>query len=464
MDDVGWRWGFVVALPWWALLVAAAPRDRAAWAWAGLALAVRVAVAPWGCPLPPPKGAMMDRIALGTLAPPSWGQDAYGDALASVSAPWFALTGAPDAPYVLAVAWSAATVAWTFAGVAGATGDRRSAHAAAAVLACLPVHVAMAGMVSRFALGGFAAVVGVAAALGDRRRDAWLAALSAVVVAHARPTLVPVAVGIVALLAWRARGPAAVAGLAVLVRVVQIGVVVSHGAGSGAMADQVFAWGPDPGWGSGAHLLPLDPGRFPAGVAILALAGVALAPRRVGLPLAVALALTTLPYRHFPFDFDRLRMQAVGWPWWAAAAGIGLGAVGARHRGAGVAAAVALAASLVASRGPVDPWWSWVPEGEALRAGLRAYRPSVVAVDRSLDAHELPAWLRLRGVDRVVDPGEAPSGTLRFVGLADHLRTGGRPDLDGWEPMDLRAVSEDLGGWWPPTGRDVTVGWVRRAP
>lgn len=456
-----------VLLPWLALLIAGLPRDLRAWAFGGLALVLRGALAPFVSSLPTPKGWWLDASTAFLDDGFSWTMGAYGDGwdavmgLARAVLPW------ADTPQRVLLAGSALTVVLVHAAVRHATRDTRSADLAAVILATLPLHIVYAAALSRFGLGAIVGTVAALALVRDAPRDRWLAALSLGLLVQCRPTLLFVAgVGVLVLL-WRARGPGALAVALVGARVAQLFLIVGEEGASGGMFDQVLLGLDQPHVGPGARFVLLDPTQTPAAVPVLAAAGIVALPWRARLPALAALAMLTLPYRHFGIPFDLVRMQAPSFVLGAALAGIGAGALW-RRVGARVALPVLAVAALTwwpARHAPAWPRWAWWPEEAILRAGVaRLPDDAPVVIDVDLDARNIARWLWTRGHPRVFALGapDIPADAWRFVGLSDHLRTGGKPELAGWTPVVETVVPENLGTWWEPTGHPVRLGWYVR--
>ncbi len=463
---------------WIALCVVWMPRDRWLAALALAAAGVRLVVARPVSALPDGKGWWLSNLAAGSNPSPGWSAGRYGDAWESAGvlvrtlsaglldpAPWVALLGS-------VVAVPAVVVAAERMGA-----SRPLARAGGAVLAVLPAAVVSSMTISRFSIAVPLAIVGLATVLppadGEDRSsvDLALAVVSAGLLAHARPLLVPAAL-VLLVAAWdrRRAGPWALGALVVAWRVVSGVLSAAEGAlpgdppalGALKVDRALVHWSTPSDWVGGMVLL--DPTVFPLGVTVLAIGAWAAgrSARAVAIGWAVLGALV-VPYAHFGFRFDLYRMQLP-----AMAVGVGLAAVGAQvaldrlgdRRVIGGALGVLVVASMAWAGSPRgQPAWSWIAEEALFRDGLRGLDPEQpLVVGPVLAQWDLAQWTQRQGVREVRSPPAV--GAARFVGI-DAFREG-TPDLSGWAPHTVRTIRVYSDGWYGDLeGQTVTIGWYR---
>lgn len=417
-------------LAWVMVLLIAPPRGWRPWALGALALALRVALSPRRVLLGGDAGYTRLLTGRGLEGSSLY----YGDTWQSLMGMIWELLGEP-ADHVTAanLALSALAVPLLYGCVRALLGGggEGAATAAALALALLPLPVAVSGSEVHFVLAGTLAVAALYGAARGDRRGAWLAALSAGLLAHLRPlqglfALLPLALLVrdrrwdalalgLGLLGWRWRQ--------ILHHIGQQGrppVLESAGLGR---------WDVLPGPGSA--LVPLDPLVTPLGLS--ALAALALwrarsgAHRRAALILLAALLTQTVPYLPMAHSssFDPLRFQLPAQAWVAALAALAAPAVLAWSPRRRAAALGALALSWILARAPIGQPWAWtaeyrflirelgeVPEGITVR--YEGSQDPDMAFHRWLNTRSAGRWLPLDG-------GEARGGEWRYVGTADRL-------------------------------------------
>lgn len=469
-----------VVVVWLLLLLWRTPRARAPLAVLGVAALARILV------FEPRVFMHFDRsyatyaLARGNLDP----HPVYGDGFASALGLWWPLLGGPgDHAHAVDAVFAALTAPWVWLGALRATGDARAAWAAGLGIALLPMPVWMASTETPYVWIGLLHAVLLATARGPRA-DRWLAAVSAGLLAHARPTQIVVAGVAWVALAWgtlrlrsgrSAPEPAEVGGVEPAVdearagswvdlgplvlgaglicwRVVELVAALRSGAAGGdAMSARTLSLWLHPGtWaGPGAHVQALDPWVTPAGVALLAVWGGvrAVRERRGGLALAAALfVVQTALYGHQPLrnDLDRFMLPTAA-PLVIFAA---YGAVAVVGRWRWLMWAGVAASWLVAAR-PLEPWPVWVEQHRFLIAHLHAVPEGRVVrfSDRGDEEGYFFHWINRRA-DAFWKPAEGPPqpGELRFVGWADRLP--GAPALP-WDRMtaiaEITAPAETRG-------------------
>lgn len=421
----GWRWrplhpvvlGLVVAT------LLALPRDRGALAVLVASVTARALTASPRVLMhfAKPYGFLLD--ARGDVSP----DRTYGDGWDATYGLLVRLGGGgDDVTHRVSTALSALLPVALYDLVLRATGRPVAAWTAGLAAALTPLAVALAPTPEHFVLVSTLQVLAVA---GSLRRDPLgdaLAVCAGGLLAHTRPLqLVVVAVPLLLLVGGRRRrGALVLAGLAAW-RGVELGTHLAAGAVGTALPTPARvlggAWqiGPDAPW------LALDPTRVPAGLALLALPGAALAVRhraRGAWALPALLVLGSLLYLEHRYVPDRLRFQLPTLAWLAALAGLTVDALAARHRAAGAAALVLLVGSAWPARAPLDPPFTWQVEHALLRRAV-AEAPAG-AVVRMAIPHDpngtMRRWASLgSAASWVADDGKPHPGEYRWVGTAD---------------------------------------------
>lgn len=447
----------VLGLPLWLVLVATVPRDRHALG--TLALALAAAAATWGPRIHYHQDRAYDELAKATGIASV--DTAYGDGWAAVTAWPLALAGGhPDAIHVAQALLTALAVPHLLGALRPALGAR-AALGAAVTLALLPLPLALAPTETRYvtiAALQAAALHGLARA--DRAGDALLV-LAGGLIAHLRPFEIAVPLVLLGVALARRRGLAA-AGLLTLLGARAVQLLARPPAPGGAFGTGLGRLGDTTWLGVDAAVVVLDPSRTPLGVVALAGLGVAVGVRRARGPtlaLLGALLLASLVYVPQPYVVDRLRMQLPAQTWLAALAGLGL--AGLPGRAALAAGALALATAWPA-RAPL-PTTPWQVEYVTLRAALRAAPPgTTIAYDSRLDRGWVRMWAEGFAPVRLVPLAEAPPGSWRWIGLADHL-DGPVPLPPGEVVVRATATTDPDGLWGCGTcpAREVPLGLVR---
>ncbi|MCB9680448.1 MAG: glycosyltransferase family 39 protein, partial [Alphaproteobacteria bacterium] len=334
------------------------------------------------------------------------------------------------------------------------------AAVAAALLAGLPLAVCLARSETMFVL---VAALQLTAALGvvePRRRGAWLAASSLVLLVLLRPYQVLVAGVLIAALWARGRAvPALVASVVLAWHAVDLLAVLQQpqvptAAGFDKLDVLTSPWrliGPD------RALRLTDPWVTPIG-AWLFVPFAWRVDRRAAWWLAALGLAAAAPYAIFARPTDALRFTLPAASWWCALVGMGLVGMPTRWR----AAALAITAlSFVPARRPVPEPYAWTLE----HAHLVAVLPSipareVVTYDPTFDEHgTFETWIQLRG-HGVWHPGtldDTAPGGLHWLG-----RFEGATILPPCaEPVDLVEIDGPSTNVEPDFG-PVLVGLVRR--
>lgn len=443
----------LVVIAFSALLAAALPRDRTAIGLGVLALVVRAVASPRWVLLG--GDAAYERLV---SAGGGLHHDArYGDGWAAIAGLVGRASGA--SPHAMNIVASALTVPALVMLVRGL--NPRAATAAGALLALLPLPIALAGMEDAFVLVGLLQI----AALGALSRP-WLAAIATGLLAHLRPEqaifcLLPLGL----LAARRAWTPLATGSLLCLARWWELlgGGEVPRSAGILGL-ERWF----DPAFLArlavperGAPVVAWDPFVTPLALAILAIAGVILAPRRVWAIPAAALLLSLALY--VPKDLPRAdpyRFQLPTMALWAALAGIGLTRI--RRPWVGVAALVLTA---IVARDPLGGGWAWqhehrflvdrrgeVPEGTVVL--YRADGDPHHAFGRWLNAGSPGDWQPLGTIGPV-------AGAWLYRGTADRIAAIWPPIPCALEPERVTTVPSATDGWIELGPEPVELGFYR---
>ncbi|MCB9665980.1 MAG: hypothetical protein H6732_17875 [Alphaproteobacteria bacterium] len=453
----------LVAAAWVLLLLLGLPRTPAPWLWALLGQAVRVILAP-------PRILMgeaypYDRLLtwLG-LREPNLRYGLGSSALADVLRPLFGQV--PDALHAADLVLSALVIPCAWGAALGFTGDRRTAHAAAALAALLPLPVALAGTESMFVMCSLLLAAGLLGlARGDR---GLLAAVSAGLLAHTRPLQVGMALVIVVTLALRRRWVAGLMGLTLVAwRLVQI---------AGLPGDRPVPGGDDLRRlalhlvGDGSPTVVLDPFVTPWWLVPLALLG-AWTGWRAGhrgavLLLAATAAAGTVPYLPFHRATDQLRFHLPVHTAWALLAALAAPTLLALSPARRAAVAVALLSGLVLARQPLGGPMVHAVEHATARELLCALPPDTeVAYDPANDLHGGRArWMGLACDVRMLptpEDGELPDGALVWRGQADRMEGARPPGRCAREPVDLRTTPSWTGRLIDLGPDDVVIGLER---
>jgi hypothetical protein len=331
-------------------------------------------------------------------------------------------------------------------------------------VALSPLSLALAPTESHFVPVATAQAAALAGLAGGRRRDAWLAVLSAGVLAHTRPLQVGVAAVVLAVLLWQRRGWPAAAGAAILAwRVDELGVAYHTlpAVGNGAQLHTLgFALEPlKQVQGEGVRWLPAEPSVspwlwLPLG-AVAGVWGVWRRERGVAVLLA-AHVIAVLPYLHQPRWHDLLRFELPAVMWWAALGGVGLAVLASPWPPPFAAARAPVAALLLVGFGDAS-WRAREPVREAVWTAEHRFLLAV--------APRLPAGLTVRYCD-TADPsrafytwintrspatwlplrGPTPPGAARFVGVADRSPRSDCPVPPGREVIAEALAAPDTRG------------------
>ena len=462
----------ILLLLWLGAMLAALPRARGAWAATALAFALR-----W-LTFEPRVHMHGDKPYDHLVA--GWGllgtDPIYGEA-------WRSLLGIAhytfgtgyDLAHVVAAIASGLTPLWVHTAVARAwPSDPRAADAAALLAAVLPLPLALAPTETVFPLLALAQTVAVAAALGTRRRDDLLAALSIGVLIQCRPLQLPMALVIGAILLFRRRWLAlAAAGALFAWRVDALDLaIVQHGGVSnvsrGAKLDSLARTLLQPSYhvGPGAHWIVTDPRLTPVGVAVAAALGAGVGLRQRMPQVAALLAMGTLgALVHWSQDShaDMLRFHLAEQSWWAALAGIGVASLMTRPRWLAAWAAVAVLSFLPAT-GARHPEWAWVAQHRLLRDWVQLPPDGVTVRVHPQQAGGSKAflgwtWRRSEATWRAQD-GPLEPGEWVFAGLAD-VMAGDAPDWDRLEPVVEAWLAPEGGGVLNFGDEPVRVGLFR---
>lgn len=422
----------VVVVGWIAALIIAFPRERGALGSWALAATARAAVFEPRIFMHEDKSYATFSMARGNESP----HGLYGDGYAAIMGTFWPLVGGPgdhvhvfDAVISSLIAPMAWLAAWHL------TRDRAAALGAGVFSALLPWSVWMSPTETPYVAIATLQVAAVAGATGQGRANLALAALSAGLLAHVRPTEVVVA-GLISLaLLWRRELLAAfVAGALSLWRAAELVAGISNGTAStqAAHTEAFGVWRQPWTWaGHDGRIALLDPHLTPA--ALVVLAGFALsAPRRkhLWLPVVVVVADVVLN-AHQPPGNDLLRFQLA--PEGLLAVLAGVGAVALRDRWESTwarAVAVSLAVlSFAWAATPLHPWPVWVKQHRFLVAHLHAVPEGrTVRYSDAGDPNDLfYQWINRRS-DAFWKPldGDARPGEVRFVGWGD-LAPGAAP-------------------------------------
>ncbi|MCB9664358.1 MAG: hypothetical protein H6732_09605 [Alphaproteobacteria bacterium] len=459
----GWSWRpvDVVVLAWWAGLVAARPRGRAAWLGAAAVAAVAAVTSAPRIHLHANK-AFSTLQAARRLAQPDV---RYGDGWSGwVGMPVHLLGDPVDGVHLVHVG-AVVLTGGLLADLGARLHGPRAGWLAAALWGSLPVVVALGSTESRFVVVSLLQVAAVAGLARQDGRGDLLAVASIGLLGHVRPLQVPVA-ALLVVGAWSVgRRRAALAG-AVLVawRAVALGAWLAGGGDRGGT--QLEALGRSHVWGGAAGVdgtaVILDPTRTPVTVALLGLAGVALAWRagrlgRLTLALGVAGVVLYLPQ---PFVPDRLRMQLPAQAWLALLAAPVLARAAGEGLPRGLAVLAVVALGWLPTR--VYPPWAWQASyAVARRVTARLPPDAVVRYTATWDDGNgaFGTWAARRSgarwVPREADP---PTGALVWVDVVDHVH--GPPDLRGLDPVDVAPVPADVAGLHP-LASEVVVGLYR---
>lgn len=411
---------------WLLLLLLCWPRERRAWWVFGAAAVVRLLT--WS-PRNHMHGDKIWSLLNGTVGLQSTNLQ-YGEAWPSLAmmAGW--LSGwHMDTVHGLAAVLSAVTPVWLYVAVHRATGDARAALGAGLLLAVLPLPVVMAPTETPMVLVGLLQVMAVAGALGEHRRDAWLAALSVGLLAHCRPEQVAIAGMLWLLLLWQRRWwPAvAAAGLFVWRGAEFVELQRRYGDIPGGSKTELLGQffsdlslhvGPGARWGF------TDPTLLPVGVLLLALIGAA-GPwkQRAGWALPLLAVAGGAIYWTQNLRPDQVRFHLPGQAWWAALGAVGFARLYSVDRRLGAVAVLLAALSFNTALTPRNPAWPWTVEYDFLRAQARLV-PEGATVRYARGFDQLPHFHQWAG--------RHLSGDWMPIELVD-----GTPEPDAWVALLL---------------------------